>query len=54
MPYLLTPAGIHEKANLTVSFLKRKQREYVELEAEIAALRAEVAKLEQEENGQAQ
>ena len=52
--YLLTPSGVHEKANLTVSFLKRKQREYVELEAEIAALRAEVAKLEQEENEQAQ
>ena len=52
--YLLTPSGVHEKASLTVSFLKRKQREYVELEAEIAALRAEVAKLEQEENGQAQ
>ena len=44
--YLLTPRGIHEKANLTVSFLKRKQREYAELEAEIASLRAEVAKLE--------
>ena len=52
--YLLTPSGVHEKASLTVSFLKRKQREYVELEAEIAALRAEVAKLEQGKNGQAQ
>ena len=50
--YLLTPSGISEKANLTVSFLKRKQREYVELEAEIATLRAEVAKLEQEDNGE--
>ena len=49
--YLLTPSGIREKANLTVSFLRRKQREYVELEAEIAALRAEVTKLEQEKNG---
>ena len=52
--YLLTPSGVHEKASLTVSFLKRKQREYVELEAEITALRAEVAKLEQGKNGQAQ
>ena len=52
--YLLTPSGVHEKASLTVSFLKRKQREYVELEAEIAALRAEVAKLEQGKNGQAE
>ena len=48
--YLLTPSGVHEKASLTVSFLKRKQREYAELEAEIAALREEVAKLEQQEN----
>jgi len=48
--YLLTPSGVHEKASLTVSFLKRKQREYAELEVEIAALREEVAKLEQEEN----
>ena len=48
--YLLTPSGVHEKASLTVSFLKRKQREYAELEIEIAALREEVAKLEQEEN----
>ena len=47
--YLLTPSGIHEKTNLTVSFLKRKQREYVELEAEISALRAEVAKLKEQE-----
>ena len=52
--YLLTPSGVHEKASLTVSFLKRKQREYAELEVEIAALRAEVAKLEQGKNGQAQ
>ena len=52
--YLLTPSGIREKANLTVAFLRRKQREYVELEAEIAALRAEVTKLEQEKNGKPQ
>ena len=51
--YLLTPSGVHEKASLTVSFLKRKQREYVELEVEIAALREEVAKLEREENQEA-
>ena len=52
--YLLTPSGVHEKASLTVSFLKRKQREYAELEVEIAALREEVAKLEQGKNGQAE
>ena len=51
--YLLTPSGVHEKASLTVSFLKRKQREYAELEVEIAALREEVAKLEREENREA-
>ena len=51
--YLLTPSGVHEKASLTVSFLKRKQREYVELEVEIAALREEVAKLEREESQEA-
>jgi polyhydroxyalkanoate synthesis regulator phasin len=44
---------VHEKASLTVSFLKRKQREYAELEVEIAALREEVAKLEQEEDREA-
>jgi EPS-associated MarR family transcriptional regulator len=51
--YLLTPSGVHEKASLTVSFLKRKQREYAELEVEIAALSEEVAKLEREENQEA-
>ena len=48
--YLLTPAGIGEKANLTVSFLKRKQQEYNRLEAEIADLQEQVAKLNNEEN----
>ena len=46
--YLLTPSGISEKASLTVAFLKRKQMEYNRLEQEIAALRAEVAKLDSE------
>lgn len=44
--YLLTPSGIGEKASLTVSFLKRKQKEYHQLEKEIEALQEEVAKLE--------
>ena len=48
--YLLTPSGIGEKANLTVSFLKRKQEEYNRLEAEIADLQEQVAKLNNEEN----
>jgi EPS-associated MarR family transcriptional regulator len=45
--YLLTPSGIGEKANLTVSFLRRKQQEYNRLEREIAELQEEVAKLEE-------
>lgn len=48
--YLLTPSGIGEKANLTVSFLKRKQEEYNRLEAEIADLQEQVAKLNNEAN----
>ena len=48
--YLLTPSGIGEKANLTVSFLKRKQQEYNRLEAEISDLQEQVAKLNNEEN----
>ena len=45
--YLLTPAGLGEKANLTLSFLKRKQQEYNRLEREIAELQEEVAKSEE-------
>ena len=41
--YLLTPSGIEEKARVTVSFLHRKMREYMELETEIELLRCEVA-----------
>ena len=37
--YLLTPAGIAEKAALTGRFLKRKMAEYEALQAEIEALR---------------
>ena len=40
--YLLTPAGITQKANLTGRFLKRKMAEYEALQAEIAALQAEL------------
>ncbi|MGV0961467.1 MAG: MarR family EPS-associated transcriptional regulator [Limnohabitans sp.] len=39
--YLLTPAGIAEKAALTGRFLKRKMAEYEALKAEIDALRNE-------------
>jgi len=33
--YLLTPKGIAEKTKLTVSFMKRKMKEYDELKKEI-------------------
>jgi EPS-associated MarR family transcriptional regulator len=44
--YVLTPAGIVEKAAITVRFLARKQREYAALQAEIQALRVEVETIE--------
>ena len=40
--YLLTPAGVQEKARVTVRFLQRKMAEYDGLKTEIAALRQEV------------
>ena len=40
--YLLTPMGIAEKAAITARFLIRKQREYNELQQEIAQLQKEV------------
>ncbi len=42
--YLLTPMGIAEKAAINARFLVRKQREYNELQQEIAQLRADVAR----------
>ena len=45
--YVLTPAGVVEKAAITVRFLARKQRDYLELQAEIEALRDEVAAAEE-------
>lgn len=41
--YLLTPAGMAQKAELTALFLRRKQQEFVELKAEIDKLQLEVA-----------
>jgi len=41
--YLLTSAGMAQKASMTSRFLKRKMSEYEALHAEIAALQAEVA-----------
>jgi EPS-associated MarR family transcriptional regulator len=40
--YLLTPAGVKQKAGMTSDFLKRKMAEYEALHHEIAALQAEV------------
>ena len=45
--YLLTPIGITEKAAITLRFLKRKQKEYNDLQLEIARLQREV-QLQQE------
>lgn len=39
--YKLTPRGIEEKASVTVRFLKKKIREYEQLEREIKELREE-------------
>ena len=40
--YVLTPHGIEEKARLTVSFLRRKTREYEEIKRQIRELSAEI------------
>ncbi len=40
--YLLTPKGVVEKAGITLQFLLRKQREYTQLQKEIAELQEEV------------
>jgi EPS-associated MarR family transcriptional regulator len=40
--YNLTPGGIEEKSRMTYHFLKRKMREYEELELEIKRLQEEV------------
>lgn len=39
--YILTPSGIEKKANLTVSFLARKIKEYEALKSEIELLKTE-------------
>lgn len=41
--YLLTPTGIAEKSQLTVTFLKRKTKEYEQLKAEIENLQKEIS-----------
>ena len=43
--YLLTPQGIEEKAKITVSFLRRKMREYEMLSKEIEELKRETERI---------
>ena len=46
--YLLTKAGLREKASVTFRFLKYKVQEYEALEAEIIQIRTEAESLEQD------
>lgn len=48
--YLLTPKGVEEKGRVTLSFLKRKQKEYEQLVEELEALKDEVSRLVAERN----
>ncbi|MDT9001267.1 MarR family EPS-associated transcriptional regulator [Paucibacter sp. APW11] len=41
--YLLTPHGLQTKTRLTKEFLRRKEREYIELQCQISLLRDELA-----------
>jgi EPS-associated MarR family transcriptional regulator len=41
--YVLTPSGVRQRLQLTHAFLARKEREFDALQAQIAALRAELA-----------
>jgi EPS-associated MarR family transcriptional regulator len=41
--YVLTPRGVRERLALTQVFLARKEREYHQLRAQIASLKAELA-----------
>ena len=45
--YILTPAGIEEKAGITYYFLKRKIREYEQLEEQIKLLEKEAGDFEE-------
>ena len=42
--YILTPAGLNLKTELTLAFLKRKQAEYEVLQKEIAELREDLGR----------
>lgn len=47
--YLLTPAGVRQKAELTGRFLKRKVREYEALQEEILLLQQEAGDIDRPE-----
>jgi len=49
--YLLTPAGLEEKARVTLAFLRRKEREYETIKDEISRLRVEVQSLDAAREG---
>lgn len=49
--YLLTPRGLEEKAELTVSFLRVKMQEYESLRAEIRQMRREAQVASQARRG---
>ena len=42
--YFLTPQGLEEKTRITYRFLRRKMKEYEQLEDEISLLKKEVSK----------
>jgi len=48
--YLITPAGIEEKAKITYRFLRRRVGEYEQLQREIEELRAEANRLKKNSN----
>ena len=43
--YVLTPQGVRQRLQLTLSFIERKEREYDMLRSQIAVLREEFAAL---------
>ena len=43
--YVLTPQGVRQRLQLTLSFIERKEREYDMLRSQIASLREEIAAL---------
>jgi EPS-associated MarR family transcriptional regulator len=45
--YYITPKGIEEKARITDYFLKRKLKEYEDIEREIKELKSEIADFDQ-------